>query len=394
MAFARKPIRVLVTDDSAVYRTMISGNLAKKDGIEVVGTAYDAEDALRKIASLKPDVLSLDVEMPKMNGIELTKHLMSTESVLPIILVSAANINVFDALNAGAVDFVKKPDGTTKPEAFIDELASKIRIASVAKVAKHTTFRPTTPPSAAATAAARATGPSAAVSAASAAAKAAATKLGATAPPKHTPSISDISAPRSCSARACESTIIALGASTGGTESTLEVLQKLPANIPPILIVQHMPVGFTKLYAERLNRICAMNVKEAQDGDEVVPGTVYIAPGDVQMKLTKVGGTYKLQCRGTEKVSGHCPSVDVLFRSVAEVSTKKNVGIILTGMGRDGAEGLLEMKKRGAYTLGENEESCVVYGMPMVAQNIGAVMVQATNRDIPNLLMKHLNSLG
>ena len=393
MAFARKPIRVLVTDDSAVYRTMISGNLAKKDGIEVVGTAYDAEDALRKIASLKPDVLSLDVEMPKMNGIELTKHLMSTESVLPIILVSAANINVFDALNAGAVDFVKKPDGTTKPEVFIDELASKIRIASVAKVAKHTTFRPSTPHSATA-AAARATGPSAAVSAASAAAKAAATKLGATAPARPASSMSDIAAPKSCSARACENTIVALGASTGGTESTLEVLQKLPANIPPILIVQHMPVGFTKLYAERLNRICAMNVKEAQDGDEVVPGTVYIAPGDVQMKLTKVGGTYKLQCRGTEKVSGHCPSVDVLFRSVAEVSTKKNVGIILTGMGRDGAEGLLEMKKKGAYTLGENEESCVVYGMPMVAQNIGAVMVQATNRDIPNLLMKHLNSLG
>lgn len=391
MAFARKPIRVLVTDDSAVYRTMISGNLAKKDGIEVVGTAYDAEDALRKIASLKPDVLSLDVEMPKMNGIELTKRLMSTDSVLPIILVSAANINVFDALNAGAVDFVKKPDGTTKPEAFIDELTNKIRIASVAKVSKHTTYRPTPPPTM--SSAARAAGSNAAVSAANAAARAAVSKVG-TPPPRPTQTISDISAPKSCSRRACENTIIALGASTGGTESTLEVLQKLPADIPPILVVQHMPVGFTKLYAERLNRICAMNVKEAQDGDEVVPGTVYIAPGDSQMKLTKVGATYKLQCRGTEKVSGHCPSVDVLFRSVSEVSTKKNVGIILTGMGRDGAEGLLEMKKKGAYTLGENEESCVVYGMPMVAQNIGAVMVQATNRDIPNLLMKHLNSLG
>ncbi|MGN0710629.1 MAG: CheB methylesterase domain-containing protein [Anaerovoracaceae bacterium] len=155
-----------------------------------------------------------------------------------------------------------------------------------------------------------------------------------------------------------------------------------------------MPPGFTKLYAERLNRICAMKVTEAVDGDVVEPGHVYVAPGDCQMALTKVGSLYKLQCRGTERISGHCPSVDNLFKSVAEVSTKHNVGIILTGMGRDGAEGLLEMKKKGAYTLGENQESCVVYGMPMVAQNIGAVTVQSTNREIPNLLMKHLNSLG
>lgn len=384
MAIPGKKIRVLVTDDSAVYRTMISTNLGKKEGIEVIGTACDAYDAQQKIATLKPDVLSLDVEMPKMNGIELTKKLMAT-SALPIILVSAANINVFDALNAGAVDFVRKPDGSriVTPEAFIDELASKIRIASIAKITKHAPIRP------AMTAAART---------ATTTAPTGSTQTGAAARPataaKPSLTIGDIAAPKSCSDKVCESTIIALGASTGGTESTLEVLQRLPAKIPPILIVQHMPPGFTKLYAERLNRICAMTVTEAVDGDVVEAGHVYIAPGDCQMALTKVGNLYKLQCRGTEKVSGHCPSVDNLFKSVANVSTKKNVGIILTGMGRDGAEGLLEMKKKGAYTLGENQESCVVYGMPMVAQNIGAVTTQATNREIPNLLMKHLNSLG
>lgn len=379
MAIPGKKIRVLVTDDSAVYRTMISSNLGKKEGIEVVGTASDAYDAQQKIEKLKPDVLSLDVEMPKMNGIEFTKKLMTT-SALPIILVSAANINVFDALNAGAVDFVRKPDGSrvVTPEAFIDELAAKIRIASVAKVAKHTPLRP------AATAAAT-------VRTTSTAAEPAAKSATASRPSL---SIGDLAAPKSCSDKVCESTLIALGASTGGTESTLEVLQRLPAKIPPILIVQHMPPGFTKLYAERLNRICAMKVTEAVDGDVVEPGHVYVAPGDCQMALTKVGNLYKLQCRGTERISGHCPSVDNLFKSVAEVSTKHNVGIILTGMGRDGAEGLLEMKKKGAYTLGENQESCVVYGMPMVAQNIGAVTVQSTNREIPNLLMKHLNSLG
>jgi len=155
-----------------------------------------------------------------------------------------------------------------------------------------------------------------------------------------------------------------------------------------------MPPVFTKLYAERLNKFCAMNVKEAQHNDIVLPGQVYIAPGDCQMRLVKVAGTYKISCKGTEKVTGHCPSVDVLFESVAKESAKKNIGIILTGMGKDGAAGLLEMRKKGAYTIGESQESCVVYGMPMVAQNIGAVMIQASNKDISGILMKHLNTLG
>lgn len=359
-------IRVLVVDDSAVYRTLINTNLSKKPGIVVVGIARDAYDAEQKIAQLKPDVLSLDVEMPKMSGIELTKKLMA-KSALPIILVSAANMNVFDALQAGAVDFVKKPDAnrSVSPEAFIDELYNKIKIASVAKVSRKPA--PTVAPA-----------KSAAVQSSGLAAKTGSALFG----------------PKNCPKNICDSVIIALGASTGGTEATLAVLNRLPAMIPPILVVQHMPPGFTKLYAERLNRICEMNVKEAEDGDLVVPGQVYIAPGDVQMSLTRMGNTYKLKCRGTEKVSGHCPSVDVLFNSVASVSAKKNVGIILTGMGKDGAAGLLEMRKKGAYTFGESKESCVVYGMPMVAQNIGAVMVQAGCTEIPNLLLQHLNKLG
>lgn len=367
MAIEGKTIRVLVVDDSVVYRTLLATNLSSKPGIEVIGVANDAFDAQEKIASLKPDVLTLDIEMPKMSGIELTKKLMST-APLPIILVSSANINVFDALQAGAVDFVKKPDAnrSISPEAFIDELVSKIKVASVAKISNYLLARPV-------------------------AETVRAAEISAT-----TNSINNIlSKPLTdCSDSVCNSALIALGASTGGTEAIYEVLKRLPARIPPILIVQHMPPVFTKLYAERLNKICAMNVKEAQDNDVVVPGQVYIAPGDCQMRLIKVAGTYKLSCKGTEKVSGHCPSVDVLFDSVAKESSKTNIGIILTGMGKDGATGLLEMKNKGAFTLGESQESCVVYGMPMVAQNIGAVMVQASNKEIPNLLMKHLNTLG
>ncbi len=367
MAIEGRNIRVLVVDDSAVYRTLISTNLSSKAGIQVVGAAYDAFDAQEKIASLKPDIVTLDIEMPKMSGIELTKKLMST-APLPIILVSSANINVFDALQAGALDFVKKPDASrsVSPEAFIDELVSKIKVASIAKISNHLLARPVSE-----------TVRAAEISNA-------------------TNSVNSIlgKSPSDFSDSICNSALIALGASTGGTEAIFEVLKRLPAKIPPLLIVQHMPPVFTKLYAERLNKLCAMNVKEAQDNDVVVPGQVYIAPGDCQMRLIKVAGTYKLSCKGTEKVSGHCPSVDALFDSVAKESSRKNVGIILTGMGKDGASGLLEMKNKGAYTLGESQESCVVYGMPMVAQNIGAVLIQASNKEIPNLLIKHLNTLG
>lgn len=372
MALHGKNIRVLVVDDSVVYRTLIHTSLSAKPDIEVVGVARDACDAQEKIVQLKPDVLTLDVEMPEMNGIELTKKLMGSYPI-PIILVSSANINVFDALQAGAIDFVKKPDAnrTVSAEGFIDGLVAKIKVASIAKISKQVPLRSTIIP------------------------KHTIETTSKTASNTTTSVNNILRQPfKDCSDKVCNSTVIALGASTGGTEATLEVLKRLPAKIPPILIVQHMPAGFTKLYAERLNKICAMKVKEAADGDILVPGQVYIAPGNYQMKLKKIGNLYKIQCKGSEKISGHCPSVDVLFDSVAKESLNKNVGIILTGMGKDGATGLLEMKKKGAYTIGESPESCVVYGMPMVAQNIGAVMDQASNKEIPSLLIKYLNTLG
>ena len=184
--------------------------------------------------------------------------------------------------------------------------------------------------------------------------------------------------------------IIAIGASTGGTEATLKILKKLPENFPPILITQHMPPGFTKMYADRLNKICNMEVREAVDGDRAGKGIALIAPGNYQMMLKKDGKGYYVSCRQSEKVNGHCPSVDVLFDSVAETASKDSVGIILTGMGRDGASGLLNMKKAGAFTIGQDEKTSVVYGMPMVAYNIGAVDIQAAIEDIPDILIKNL----
>ena len=346
-------IKVLVVDDSAVYRTLISSNLMKYDDFEVVGTAVDAFDAQSKIATLHPDVLSLDVEMPKKNGIELVQVILEKQD-LPIILVSSASITVFDALKAGAVDFVRKPDAkTTSNSNFIEELATKIRIASVAKIHKRR-FSALTQLQPKAVHQAR--------------------------------SISSLS-------DAHIDTIIALGASTGGTEATQEVLQRLPADIPPMLIVQHMPPGFTKLYADRLDRVCDVAVKEAVDGDKLTYGQVYIAPGDCQMRLVHSGSGYIIRCAGTDKVSGHCPSVDVLFDSVSELPIKNKIGVILTGMGKDGADGLLKMRENGAYTIGESKESCVVYGMPMVAYEIGAVAVQADNKDIAGLIINHLHKL-
>lgn len=371
MTIQGKNIRVLVVDDSAVYRTLINTNLSRKPGIEIIGISNDAYDAQEKMKTLKPDVISLDVEMPKMSGIELTKKLMATYAV-PIILVSSANINVFEALQAGAVDFVKKPDAnrSISPEDFIEELVSKIKIASVAKISKNSSEHSDL--------------------------KAEKKENSVSATRSSISSVNSIlnGSSKDFSDKICNSTLIAIGASTGGTEATLEVLKRLPKNVPPILIVQHMPAGFTRLYAERLNRICSMSVKEAQDGEILTPGQAYIAPGDYQMTLTKIGTIYKLRCKVSEKVSGHCPSVDALFSSIAKESTKNNVGIIMTGMGKDGAEGLLEMKKKGAYTIGESQESCVVYGMPMVAHNIGAVKIQANNKEIASLIVKHLNTLG
>ncbi len=349
-------IKVLITDDSLLFRNVLKNELNNDTRIEVIGMAVDPLDAMDKIIALKPDIVTLDIEMPKMDGLTFIKKLM-VEHPMKVVLVSSMNISVFDALQSGAVDFVKKPDMSSSNDfqSFIRELKTKIKIASIAKLMTVKRDEPAKIEEAAAPAQAKA--------------------------PISLSSLIKIAAKK----------IIAIGASTGGTEATLKIIKDLPKDMPGILVTQHMPPGFTKMYADRLNKICNMSVREAADGDRVEGGLVLIAPGDKQMKLMKDEKGYYVSCRPGEKVSGHCPSVDVLFNSVAEAAGKNAVGIILTGMGKDGASGLMNMKKAGAYTIGQDEKSSVVYGMPMVAYNIGAVETQASIEKIADLLLKHLN---
>ena len=346
-----KKIRVMVVDDSMVARGLIIRGLSAHPRIEIVGYAINTLDARNKIPQYKPDVITMDVEMPGQSGLDFLRQYLPTNP-LPVILVSSLNLKVFDALAVGAVDFVRKPDDQQSTDAFIAALAQKVIIASNA--------RPR--PAAASAAGGGQTAPGAI--------------------PKLGPSAS------------LDRVIIGLGASTGGTEATLAVMKRLPADIPPMVIVQHMPPGFTKMYAERLNRLCAMEVREAQSGDELKRGLALVAPADLQCRVVRIGTRYTVNCTPGEKVSGHRPSVDAMFHSMADVVTCRMVGIIMTGMGQDGAHGLVEMRKKGAYTIGQDKESSVVYGMPGVAQNIGAVMIQASCDNVSNVLLRHLKSLG
>ncbi|MCL2088587.1 MAG: chemotaxis response regulator protein-glutamate methylesterase [Oscillospiraceae bacterium] len=351
----KKEIRVLVVDDSSFFRNLITRGLEKFGNIKVVGEAVDAFYAKKKIKELAPDVVSLDIEMPGMDGIEFLKS-MSPGEMLPVVLVSSLNISVFDALSAGAVDFVRKPDEQSQVflDSFFKELHRKIMIASKAN-----------------------------------------TKI-----KKPIPAAESIKKIESIQSRGVldspklDSLVIAIGASTGGTEATLAVLKRLPANMPGIVVVQHMPPGFTKMYADRLNGICAMEVAEAKSGDLVKRGKVLIAPGNLQMRLVKMGSGYSVKVTPGEKVSGHCPSVDVLFHSVAAQAGTNAIGVIMTGMGSDGADGLLEMRKKGAFTIGQDRESSVVYGMPMVAHEKGAVTVQASISTMPDILMNRITKHG
>lgn len=350
-ANAAKKIRVMVVDDSMVARSLIIKGLSAHPRIEVVGFAINTLDAKNKIPQYKPDVITMDVEMPGQSGPDFLRQYLPTNPI-PVILVSSLNLKVFDALAVGAVDFVRKPDDQQSADAFIAALAQKVIIASSARP------RP------------------------AAAAAPAGTAMGTGAIPNlgASPNLNNV--------------IIGLGASTGGTEATLAVMKRLPADIPPMVIVQHMPPGFTKMYAERLDRLCAMEVREAQSGDELRRGLALVAPADLQCRVVRIGTRYTVNCMPGEKVSGHRPSVDALFQSMADVVTCKMVGIIMTGMGQDGAVGLLAMRKKGAYTIGQDKESSVVYGMPGVAHNIGAVCIQASCDNVSNVLIRHLKSLG
>lgn len=340
-----RPIRVLIVEDSMVFRELLVQNLNMDPAIRVVATAKDPFEARDAIIQHKPDVMTLDIELPKMNGIEFLQKLMP-QYPLPVVVISALSDKVFDALNAGAVDFVAKPQVTGRAQLvdFIkNELLVKIKIASTAKISQIKQ------------------------------------------------KVMAAQVQQSFSGKGSD-LIVAIGASTGGTEAIYAVVKDYGPDIPGIVIVQHMPPGFTEMYAKRLDNDCRVRVKEARTGDRVLPGHVLLAPGgNEHMHLVKVNGMYQVEVRPGPRVNGHCPSVDVLFDSVAKVAGPKALGIILTGMGGDGARGLLAMRKAGARTIGQDESTCVVYGMPKVAYDLGAVEFQDKLQDIAKRTYAVLN---
>lgn len=355
-----KRIKLLVVDDSILFREVLARYIRQDDMIDVVGTAGDAYSARDMILKFEPDVMTLDVEMPRMDGIAFLKKLLP-QYYIPTIIVSGSEEKRKTAIDAGAVDVIAKPAArTTKDMAdFAASLCAMIRRAY--------------------------------------AERSSAPQPAATAAPKKDIITPISSAPKKPAVQPAHEgkkrrsdVIIALGASTGGTEALEQVVRAFPADMPPVLIVQHMPAGFTKLYSDRLNRSCKMEVKEAEDGDRVRQGLIIVGAGEHHLRLCRDARGLYVSSKTGEKVSGHCPSVDVLFSSVAETAGENAIGAILTGMGRDGADGLLKMRRAGAFTIGQDKESCVVYGMPMEAYNIGAVEVQAPLYNIADIIIDSL----
>lgn len=337
---ARKT-RILIVDDSLVFREALARGLSADPRIEVVAKASNPFEARDKIMETNPDVITCDIEMPRMNGIEFVRRLLKQHPI-PVIVVSSVSDAVFDAIGAGAVEFVAKPDDRSPKgiEALVNDLAAKIVVASKVRVRLQPGVQP---------------------------------------PVKAAQAQFDLSK------------VIGIGASTGGTEAILRVLKGLPANVPGIVVVQHIPPVFSKMFAQRVDTQTQLTVKEAEHGDFVEPGHAFIAPGDKQMRVRKVGDRLKLELSEGEKVSGHCPSVDVLFDSLAAQCGNRAVGVLLTGMGHDGARGLLNMRKSGAYTIGQDEKSSVVYGMPKIAFELGAVEKQLGLDAIAGELVQRLS---
>lgn len=340
----KNKIRVLIVDDSMVYREIMAKAVETDPILEVVGKASDPFEARDKILTCHPDVMVCDVEMPKMSGVEFVRRLIP-QYPLPVVIVSSVSDAVFDAMSAGAVDFIEKPNPKSMQDAehFIIELIAKIKTASQAKII--------------------------------------------------TKSIKGFEDAPVSSYQMDK--IIAFGASTGGTETLFRIFKNLPPNLPGILVVQHIPAVFSGMFAERLNKQTPLRVKEARSGDVVESGCVYIAPGDQHMRIKKRNGIFRIECFHGEKRNGHCPSVDILFESLAEEAGRQAVGFILTGMGSDGAQGLLKMRNNGARTFGQSENTCVVYGMPKAAYLLSAVEKQVAPDEIPdvlhNLLQKNHN---
>ncbi len=344
--------RVLIVDDSAVVRQTMASLINSATDLEVIGTAADPFQAADLIRRVVPDVITLDVEMPRMDGITFLRRLM-TQHPLPVIvcssLVGAGTRTLLDAMEAGAVDVIQKPAIGTKR--FFEE--STIRIQDAVRAAARARLRP---------------------SHASSGRRRSATPQ------------------RSANVAAMSKTtqkVVAIGASTGGTEALRTVLEALPPYAPGIVIVQHMPAGFTRAFAERLDQTTAISVREAENGASVLRGQALIAPGNRHMELSRSGANYRVALSDGPLVSRHRPSVDVLFQSVARVAGANATGIIMTGMGNDGTSGLLEMRNAGAHTIGQDEASCIVYGMPKEALKAGAVTEQASLETISDLIVLH-----
>ncbi|MFZ5976005.1 MAG: protein-glutamate methylesterase/protein-glutamine glutaminase [Bacillota bacterium] len=333
-------IKVLIVDDSLVFRELLAKGISGDPRIEVVAKAMDPYEARDMIIRHKPDVMTCDVRMPKMDGVEFIRRLLP-QYHLPVIVVSSASEAVLDALDAGAVEFVTKPDFHSPHDAerFISDLIFKIKVAAKANL-----------------------------------------KVNRRAPAREISENQAVGTDK----------IIAIGASTGGTEAIFSILSSFPGNSPGVVIVQHIPPMFSKMFSERLDRQTNLHVKEARTGDFIENGKVLLAPGDRHMRIKKLGSKYKVECFEAEKVNGHCPSVDVLFNSVAKEAGRQAVGVILTGMGNDGAKGLLAMRRAGARTIGQDEKTSIVYGMPKTAYNIGAVEKQVSLESIPNAVFSLL----
>ncbi len=338
-----KPVRVLIVDDSALIRQLLTTLLSADPGIEVVGTAADPYVARERIKALNPDVVTLDVEMPHMDGISFLRKIMALRP-MPVIMISTltkAGADVtLEALEIGAVDFIAKPsaDAAHALPALAGELQAKVKAAARTRIAARAAMMP--------------------------------------------PKVKNVARLVRPNGR-----IVAIGASTGGVEALKTVLMNLPADCPPIVITQHMPPRFTAAFAQRLNRECPMSVKEAADGDVLAQGHVYIAPGSHHLQVVKSGAGYVCALNDGPPVTGHRPSVDVLFRSVARAIGRSGIGVILTGMGKDGADGLLELRKAGGQTIGQDEASSLIYGMPHVAFERGAVMRQCSLSQIADAIL-------
>lgn len=340
-----RKIRLLVVDDSILFREVLSRFIRQDVEIDVVGTAGDPYNARDMILKYEPDVMTLDIEMPRMNGVAFLKKLLP-QYYLPTIVVSSSLEQKQAALDAGAVDFIQKPLARTSVEMQV--FASDICRAVKSAFSAHSSGGQT----------------------------------GVT--------VTHTEIPQNGRKFRKADTVLAFGASTGGTEALEQVIRNLPADSPATLVVQHMPAGFTKLYSDRLNKNCPMEVKEAEDGDRLRRGLVIIGAGENHLRLCRDARGYYVSSKPGEKVSGHCPSVDVLFTSVAETAKGNSIGVILTGMGRDGADGMLKMHEAGAFTIGQDKQTSVVYGMPMEAYKIGAVQVQAPLYRIADIIQEQL----